>query len=315
MTIQIQKTNNLPPLGVERTKDRIKIESDPAIKSLIQSKLLLNKDLNQLLVSFLGSTKKIDTFFDDSKNNKEVYKSTLEQIKKYVGKVEAKVLNKIKKSIENDYEKKNDEILKKINDASDEIQNILNDFEKKHEVKLNILESIPIYSCKNCGVILFKGRCVPVTCTCNTAIRGPSDCKNINIFQLSGNVTKFIESNMWLEYGIDYLLRKKNFSTSCGIYVLGHSGVLHEIDNVAHVSKEKLRLFCECKTIDIRVFDVFVFAGKMTDIGCTRGYIFTTSFDTPKDVINLARSRNITIIEQVLEKDNEELIKEIKENF
>ena len=51
----------------------------------------------------------------------------------------------------------------------------------------------------------------------------------------------------------------------------------------------------------------------MQDIGCTRGYIFTTSGSTEKQITHLARAKNITIIEQVLEKADTKIIKEIVE--
>ena len=123
----------------------------------------------------------------------------------------------------------------------------------------------------------------------------------------------FLKNNMWLEHGIDYLLRRKNFRTMCGIYVLGHSGVQHEIDNIADFASENLRILCECKNQDITVNEVFIFSGKMSDIGCTRGYIFTTSFNINKEIVQLARSKNITIVESVLEKKENKIIEEIKE--
>jgi len=123
----------------------------------------------------------------------------------------------------------------------------------------------------------------------------------------------FILDNIWLEHGIDYLLRRKTFETLCGYYILGHSGIEHEVDNIGEIKSESLRIFCECKNQDVAVRDIFIFSGKMNDIGCTRGYVFTTSFETPKEVKHLARSKNISIIESVLEKDNDDIIKEIIE--
>ena len=51
----------------------------------------------------------------------------------------------------------------------------------------------------------------------------------------------------------------------------------------------------------------------MADIGCSRGYIFTTTDIVSKEITHLARSRNISIITDVLNKKDSDLVKAIKE--
>jgi hypothetical protein len=89
---------------------------------------------------------------------------------------------------------------------------------------------------------------------------------------------------------------------------------MHEIDNIAESKNSNLRIFGECKTADIKTNDVFVFAGKMADIGCSRAYIFTLSKDVQKEIVHLARSRNISIITDVMNHSPSDLVKEIKED-
>jgi hypothetical protein len=113
---------------------------------------------------------------------------------------------------------------------------------------------------------------------------------------------------------VDYLLRTKNFQTLCGVHILGHSGCLHEIDNIAESRTSNFRIFGECKTTDIKTNDVFVLAGKMADIGCSRAYIFTTEKDVQKEIVHLARSRNITTVTNVLNRPIIDLVKEIRED-
>jgi hypothetical protein len=119
--------------------------------------------------------------------------------------------------------------------------------------------------------------------------------------------------NYWFEYGIDYILRRKNFQTLCGYHVLGHSGSMHEIDNIAESRSTNPRFFCECKAGEVGANDIFVLAGKMADIGCSRGYIFTMAEEIPQEIAYLARSRNISIITRLLEKSDTELLQEIRE--
>jgi len=125
----------------------------------------------------------------------------------------------------------------------------------------------------------------------------------------------FLESNYWFEHGVDYILRKKNLHTLVGYDVLGNSGVWHEIDNIAYYKNENYRFFCECKNSEVSEKDIFIFSGKMIDIGGISGYIFTTSKNVSKEIKRLARSKNIEIIEDVLKKDLEILVNDIKEGY
>jgi len=329
----------LPALKIEKKEDRRLIEEDIAVKNLIDSKLLLDKRLNQLLVNFLGITKEINELLEkrgeyrllglSTRNRNYRYKlhnryikydsySHLEwklvhNLKKGTKAQREELKAEIEKTMKEKRKKINKDLKNKIKELSNLLQSELDAFEKKHKIKLNILQSLNLHLCKDCKKILDLDRFHSTTCDCGKSISNPLDCEIIVIHQFGEKIIQFIEDNIWLEHGIDYLLRMKNFETLCGFYILGHSSIEHEIDNVGEMNSEKLRIFCECKNKDIYVKDIFIFAGKMADIGCTRGYIFTTSFETHKEVIHLARSKNITIIEQVLEKDDKKLIKEIKE--
>ena len=64
MSLHDPNNLKLPALKIEKKEDRKLIENDDAVKNLINSKLLLNRHLNQLLVEFLGSTKEINRFLE-----------------------------------------------------------------------------------------------------------------------------------------------------------------------------------------------------------------------------------------------------------
>lgn len=122
-----------------------------------------------------------------------------------------------------------------------------------------------------------------------------------------------LEYNYWLEFAIDYILKRKKLITLVGYEILGNSGVCHEIDNIAYCPNENYRFFCECKNSEVKESDIFIFSGKMIDIGGNKGYIFTTSENVSDEIKRLARSKNIDIIENVLNKDLDVLLNEIKE--
>jgi len=308
----------LPALKIDKGTHRMAIESDTAVKSLIQSKLLLDKNLNQLLTHLLGSTKKIKRLSEQLEARVQRYnvnRASLQalKLKSKHNAERQESIRQLEAIFRNEEKTENEKLDKKIEEKSGEIQATLDTFEKKYKIKLNILNSAHLFFCVDCSQFINSERFHSTTCLCGKRLRNPTDCKSTVAFKLSDNTINFIEDNMWLEYGIDYLLRRKGHTTMCGFLVLGHSGLTHEIDNLAEIKKDNLRIFCECKNTDVKVNDVFVFAGKMMDVGCTRGYIFTTSFETKKEVKYLARSKNISIIDQVLERDDAEILKDIQE--
>ena len=197
---------------------------------------------------------------------------------------------------------------------STEIQNSLSRFEQARKVNLDILTPVTLYICKNCHNVVSKNRFHQRSCKCEAKITTVSDIRREPIAYFDAKLRTFISQNYWFEYGIDYILRRKNLQTLCGFHVLGHSGNMHEIDNIAESKSSNFRFFCECKTGEVRASDVFVLAGKMSDIGCSRGYIFTLTKETPKEVVYLARSRNISIVAGVLEKTEADLLQEIRED-
>ncbi len=318
----------LPPLKIIKKDDRKLVEDDAAVKSLVKSKLLLNKSLNQLLVEFLGITKNINRLLERKDEYRElsfalgqgkafrrhrfIEWQLVRGLKRGTKKQKEELEQELKKSLFEKNKKTNQKLKNRLKKLSDEMQTKLDVFERKYKQKLNILENLNLYICKNCKRILCLDRFHSTKCECGQSISGPSDYEVIPIYRFGEQITSFIFNNIWLEHGIDYLLRRKNFKTLCGYYILGHSGIEHEIDNIGEIRSENLRIFCECKNQDVIVRNVFVFSGKMNDIGCTRGYIFTTSFETSKEVKHLARSKNISIIESVLEKDDNKIIKEIR---
>ena len=151
------------------------------------------------------------------------------------------------------------------------------------------------------------------TCVvCNKNINSLSDCEELVIHIFGEKMIKFVKTNIWLEHGVNNLLSKKNFKTFTGVYILGHSGVKHEVDNFAEITQENIRILGECKGRDIGVNDVLILSGKMQDTGISVGYIFTTSSTINKDIKKLARFRNITIVDSILERKDLEILEMIR---
>ena len=204
-------------------------------------------------------------------------------------------------------------VREKIIELSKKIQDDLCNFEEKKNINLSILSGITIYFCKKCNNFISLGKFKRCECSCGEKVDKVSQVDQIPVHYFNEKLNKFLESNYWFEHGVDYILRKKNLQTKVGYDVLGNSGVWHEIDNIAYCKNENYRFFCECKISKVTEKDVFIFSGKMVDIGGISGYIFTASKNVSKEINRLARSKNVEIIKDVLKKDIKTLVNDIKE--
>lgn len=325
---------SLPALKIKKRKSRKNIENDSTVKKLIESKLLLDSEFNPLYLKIFNKSNEINDLFKIlSLNKKKNFLETLFSIGKekkfssafidmcteliiFISKM-PDTYNR-KKEIKEDWNSKFNRtisiaIREKLIELSKKIQDDLCNFEEKKNINLSILSGITIYFCKKCNNIISLGKFKRCECSCGEKVDKVSQVDQIPVHYFNEKLNKFLESNYWFEHGVDYILRKKNLQTKVGYDVLGNSGVWHEIDNIAYCKNENYRFFCECKTSKVAEKDVFIFSGKMIDIGGISGYIFTASENVSKEINRLARSKNIEIIKDVLKKDIKTLVNDIKE--
>ncbi|MCK4781498.1 restriction endonuclease [Candidatus Parcubacteria bacterium] len=337
----------LPALKYIKKTARELVENDPRVQNLIRSNLLLDYDLNELFCKIKELTEEINKILEIAKESLKKtdldyhllhssphrysspvtpYQSRIRvssrgaytfrlirKLRHATKEQRIEIEKELKEKLEKERKDYNLKIRRKLREKSNKVNNLMDSFETKKKIALDILVGHPVYFCKKCKSLISIDRFHSVDCICGEKINFINKTENIIIHRFNPGTISFINDNLWLEHGIDYLLRKKNFQTMCGVYLLGHSGVEHEIDNIAENTKESIRIFCECKTGSISVADVFIFSGKMLDIGCSRGYIFTNSSDVKREIKQLARSKNISIVESVLKKPEKKLINEIRE--
>jgi hypothetical protein len=323
---------SLPALKIKKRKSRKNIENDSSVNNLIESKLLLNREFNFLYLNIFNKSNKIynlfknpirygkESFFEnllsiDIKEDKmsNIFMDTLKDWEAFRNKTyhfnskaTEDIIFRFNKNI-------NIENKAKLIELSKKIQDDLFNFEESRKIDLSILSATTVYFCRNCNQIISLNKFKRTKCSCGEDINNISKVDQIPIHHFNNNIINFLGSNYWFEHGVDYILRKKNLQTIVGYDVLGNSGVWHEIDNIVYCKNENYRFFCECKNSEVNEKDIFIFSGKMIDIGGISGYIFTTTENVPKEINRLARSKNIKIIKEVLRKDVKTLINEIKE--
>ena len=348
MELHQPKNFDLPPLVLEKISARVQLEKNEEVKKLIDSKLLLDKEFFYVLDTIKNLSEEIERTININKNNQEYktifvnpniegnnsfkyplildsfetyYRSDFidnkiafqdfsDTFKKY--NINEKYIIPLNKSF---IEIRNKQSIENIKKKSELIETTLWDFENPREIKLHILTKNFIYLCKNCSNIISVNEFESKNCSCSQEIIQPSDTEQLAYYSFNNSVMNFLSNNYWFEHGVDYLLRKCNYSTKCGYYVLGHSGIKHEIDIISWDKKNKFRFFCECKVGVITPNDILIFSGKMTDIGCIKGFCFTSFKTDNKDVHHLARSRNIRIISDVRKKNVDCLIEEFNNNI
>ena len=332
----------LPALTINKSRERQAMEDDPTVHNLVRSNLLLNMEFNKLYLDILEKTKSlleltrlteeqllrsapimqklVRRLMHPSRLGPKIAGGVLLRYMLVHGLVSREKLEQAlgdrKESIEMVFQAMkavHTQVRKRIVKLSNEIQNRISAFEEKRNVDLHILSSTTIYFCKKCARIVSLHKFTRCTCACGERITKTSQLQAVPINHFNDVLLKFLEQNYWFEHGVDYLLRRKNLQTLVGYHVLGHSGVWHEIDNIAESKRENFRFFCECKNGEVTVNDVFVFSGKMIDVGCTRGYIFTTSDRVASEIVKLARARNIDMIKGILKRGVTSLLGEIRE--
>lgn len=323
----------LPALKINKTRDRQAMEDDPTVNNLVRSNLLLDVKFNTLYLDILKKSKELlwiirlpeDQLFREypfllkafAPSRKFMHRELTfmrhvmlhgkpELFPKGKKKEFGEAIFKIRKEMHTD-------VRKNVVKLSNKIQNSVSALEEERKVELSILSSTTIHVCKKCVKIISLDKFKRCTCACGAKITKISQVNQIPIHHFNDRLINFLERNYWFEHGVDYLLRRKNLQTLVGYHVLGHSGVWHEIDNIADSKSENYRFFCECKNAEVKVNDIFVFSGKMIDVGCTRGYVFTTSEKVSDEIARLARSKNIDIVMGTLTRETTPLLKDIKE--
>ncbi len=338
--------NSLPALKIKKTSERQKIEENLYVKNLITSNKLLNGELIDLLIEIKKINQKIHQILALYISNQKVY------LVDYFDKIYGSIVSEFEES--GDSDKKWDELTKSIHGGGDEmlqfifqypnkkIQRILREILKENNSKkiknimdlankaedllaeyekvnkilpLDIMEAKIIYVCPSCNNCLSLNKFKNSDCTCGAKIASITNVVKHSINILPPELFKFIDDNMWLEFGVNSFFKKqKKCLTLCGNYILGYSGVEHEIDNLVDLSEKNLRILIECKCKDqISIGDIFTFSGKMIDLGCIKGFFVTTAKKPEEKMRQLARARNIEIIENIFE-DSEKKLAQIFES-
>lgn len=209
------------------------MENDPKIKSLIDSKLLIDSELNELCDEIAEKSEIILNNIKSDKTDVPVYIKTCsdfinqesradlasnnnwEEISKYYldsysfkqffEKIESRSSEDLKIEFSNILNGINKRKKEKLIEISNQIQKKVGEFNQNRNQKLSILSNKIVYFCKECEGILPVNEFKPsIECDCGLEITKPEELDQIPIHYFNEKLKNFIKSNLWLEYGVDY---------------------------------------------------------------------------------------------------------------
>jgi len=194
------------------------------------------------------------------------------------------------------------EMLEAIRLANAKLLEGADQFCKKYGVsdqgQLAILIPQVLYACKKCYSIK-RANEISVQCkACKS-----DQWESLPLSMLAEPMQHFIQSNVWLEYGVSRLLRKTPIFKDCceGHIWLGKSGIEHEIDVFLITKSGKVGLV-ECTRSFVGLNEMMVFKGKRDDLRADFVLIFSMSGIEP-DAVKFGRKYQMYSFERILEVD------------
>ncbi len=310
-----------PDLFGEKTRSRTSIESVVGIKVLLMSGKLLTIELNKLLSTVISTSTEVENLIIKAKSQNPVADDIKSELKTYIklhpeidlrnSKVVDEIIGNILTEL---MQKMKSGVYTEIDKQCVSIVDSIEDYRLATGVDLSsILNKDTIHCCVKCGQIVSRGAFRTSKCICGNIVNSSRDTSKVNIEIVDENVKFFFQQNEWLEYGVETLLAKAGYDTECGALVLGMSGVKHEIDVLGENIGLNNRVVVECKNKGIGIDDMFKMYGKMSDIGCNYGLMFTTSRSIHRDVQKIAKAKNIKIYSGILGCDEKGIIDDLRQ--
>ena len=182
---------------------------------------------------------------------------------------------------------------------------------------MDIIEAVVVPLCPSCGEMLLKIGIIKRAIKCKSCHKKitPKNVSYLHLNKLSSRIRQLYEKNLWFEEYVAKLLRKikwENIWTHA--YILGASGVRHEIDILA--IKESRICLAECKTGKIARADVFNFWTKVYDI---RSHISLFAslkkMPDPETRQFLENKPSIILLENIGELSEKELLATLKSSM
>lgn len=272
-------------------------DSNQEIKNLINHNDLLNGEkiekikkltiLNDSRISLIDTLKqRKDMLIDFAKRNKNDANT-----------------DKLIKDFLKDQIESFEDYFQKIKDISAEIDSINQFF------NVNLTEKKTICFCNNCHTIIKEGGLLGPE-GCNLCGNKVTRSSNQEFHVLKNEIAYYLKGNWFADY-LAKLLRKIGWKTWTNLYILGNSGIPHEIDILAISPNGGFILLAECKTGNPSREEIFTLSTKSNDIRSTFCFLYTLSEIKERDSKHFMEKTRIEYIENAIQKKDEDILKEI----
>ncbi|MCJ7632340.1 restriction endonuclease [Candidatus Bathyarchaeota archaeon] len=283
IVVIIGRTIIIKMIENKQTSDLLNIQD---VNKFVSIKNLCNDDVRLLIRRLMEKEAYLiaPSWIKELIQNKDKL-AQLEPVLKWFGHVMGNIMNsEFAKTLEKQIIEENkidEELLKREDLRSDLLFRVKGKINKKQLVKyekelLSIdkeiqdktgyraLEPSTIFICPHCRVIITEQEIESKKClSCSKEIL---DAERIPIYKVNENIKKIWFNNLWFEAYLGKLLRKLGWKTWVDVYVMGASGVSHQIDVLGIHQGKGIVLAVECKTGKFSRNDVFNFCTKIADI-------------------------------------------------
>jgi len=303
-------SSHLKPLKCKKRSKRENIESKKDFQAFWKKDLLLDSkhfipQLNQVS-SWTEEMKKTIENWPSADNKGKFYQIMPRLFDMLGGKNDFERFINFFYHLDRDIDKDGDiEKIRKFNDMIiselDKVSCKMDDWETQHinrEDEVSLLETFPLYLCPTCKSFISEGQFVSTDCFCGESISRSRDTEKRSFKKLNSTLYDLVNHNWHLEYAFGRLLKKLSFdSVSCGVDVLGSSGINHEIDVIAEDKSKEKRAFCECKTENINYNHLLKFNQQCEDIGVNYKIFVSTGDISSERERRFANTYNILLVD------------------
>jgi len=182
----------------------------------------------------------------------------------------------------------------------------------KDSTGLDLLEPSVALICPSCKNVLqigeFKGQ---LKCrACEKEVNRAS-AKRLPVHQVPEPIAKVWRSGLWFEAYFAKFLRKLDWKTWVKVYIMGSSGVPHEIDILG--IKGGNIIVVECKTGKVSRQDVFNFLTKTQDLKVHMGFLaLLENMPEPETKDFVKKNRLLHLLEGIKSRKEEDILSDLR---
>ena len=180
-------------------------------------------------------------------------------------------------------------------------------------LKSKLGEKKELCFCSKCNFIISSIGIQEIT-QCDICKNKVTKTSNRIYIVIPEKIKEYLEGDWFADF-IAKKFESQGWKTWTNMYVLGGSGIAHEIDILTINKKLGLSLIGECKTGKIGRKDIFNFSTKSQEISSTYAYLFNIEAILESETKKFMDRNGLLFVENIKMKEEKGLIEEIFQNL